>query len=171
MWQERPFHHLTLSQIEDALEPFRGDIQQQPPLYSAIKQGGQPLYKLARQGKTDVERPFRAVTIHELTLIRWEARHFLIPTHSLRFWHLHSLTGARFGRSIGLRRTPHRPAAAGGGHVWCKKRPFPWTISPQTIWQHICCRLIQPLPIYPGSICQKRPLPPILQGKLVPRNG
>ena len=69
---ERPFTHLSLSQIQDALEPFRGDIQQQPPLYSAIKQGGQPLYKLARQGKTDVERPFRPVIIRELTLLGWE---------------------------------------------------------------------------------------------------
>ena len=68
---ERPFTHLTLSQIQDTLEAFRGEIQQQPPLYSAIKQGGQPLYKLARQGKTEVERPFRAVTIHELTLLNW----------------------------------------------------------------------------------------------------
>lgn len=69
---ERPLPHLTPSQIEAALEPFRGEILQQPPLYSAIKQGGQPLYKLARQGKMDVERPYRAVTIHELTLLRWE---------------------------------------------------------------------------------------------------
>ena len=69
---ERPFTHLSLSQIQDALESFRGDIQQQPPLYSAIKQGGQPLYKLARQGKTDVERPFRPVIIRELTLLGWE---------------------------------------------------------------------------------------------------
>ena len=69
---ERPFTHLSLSQIQDALESFRGDIQQQPPLYSAIKQGGQPLYKLARQGKMDVERPFRPVIIRELTLLGWE---------------------------------------------------------------------------------------------------
>ncbi len=69
---ERPFTHLTLNQIQAALEPFRGDIQQQPPLYSAIKQGGQPLYKLARQGKKDVERPFRPVTIHELILQKWD---------------------------------------------------------------------------------------------------
>jgi tRNA pseudouridine55 synthase len=76
---ERPFVHLTLSQINQALERFRGDIQQQPPLYSAIKQGGQPLYKLARQGKVDVARPFRAVTIQELTLLSWEP-----PNLSLR---------------------------------------------------------------------------------------
>lgn len=68
---ERPFSHLTLSQIKDALKPFRGVIQQRPPLYSAVKQGGQPLYKLARQGVTDVERPYRTVTIHELTPISW----------------------------------------------------------------------------------------------------
>lgn len=69
---ERPFTHLTRHQIQDSLEPFHGEIQQQPPLYSAVKQGGQPLYKLARQGKKDVARPFRTVTIHELTLLKWE---------------------------------------------------------------------------------------------------
>jgi tRNA pseudouridine55 synthase len=77
--RERPFTHLTLNQIQDMLSSFRGDIQQQPPLYSAIKQGGQPLYKLARQGKGDLARPFRPVTIHELTLLSWDP-----PNLSLR---------------------------------------------------------------------------------------
>jgi len=69
---ERPFTHITLHQIQDTLDSFRGEIQQQPPLYSAVKQDGQPLYKLARQGKKDVTRPFRTVTIHELTLLKWD---------------------------------------------------------------------------------------------------
>ncbi|MBN2305239.1 MAG: tRNA pseudouridine(55) synthase TruB [Anaerolineae bacterium] len=54
-----------------ALDAFRGDIQQVPPMYSAIKQGGKKLYELARAGQ-EVERPARAVTIHRLDLIVWE---------------------------------------------------------------------------------------------------
>lgn len=65
---ERPFTHLTSSQIEQALEPFRGPIQQKPPIYSAIKKDGQPLYKLARAG-VEVDVPSRDVTIHALEIL------------------------------------------------------------------------------------------------------
>jgi len=56
--------------IEAALSSFAGHIEQVPPMYSALKQGGQPLYKLARQGKT-VERKPRAVDIYEICLLDW----------------------------------------------------------------------------------------------------
>ncbi|MCD4685091.1 MAG: tRNA pseudouridine(55) synthase TruB [Anaerolineae bacterium] len=58
--------------LRAALEPFRGDIMQIPPMYSAIKQGGKKLYDLAREGK-EVERPPRPVTISRLDLLMWEA--------------------------------------------------------------------------------------------------
>ena len=51
--------------IERALAGFRGEIQQVPPMFSALKRDGQPLYKLARQG-IEVERKPRAVTIYQL---------------------------------------------------------------------------------------------------------
>jgi tRNA pseudouridine55 synthase len=51
-----------------ALERFRGEIEQVPPMYSAIKHDGKPLYELAREGQT-VERAPRKVEIHELELI------------------------------------------------------------------------------------------------------
>jgi tRNA pseudouridine55 synthase len=54
-----------------ALDQFRGDIEQIPPMYSAIKQGGKKLYNLARAGQ-DVERPARAVTIYRLDLTGWD---------------------------------------------------------------------------------------------------
>ena len=65
---ERPFTHLTIAQIEQALAPFRGPIQQKPPIYSAIKKDGQPLYKLARAG-VEVDVPARKVTIHALDIL------------------------------------------------------------------------------------------------------
>jgi tRNA pseudouridine55 synthase len=58
---------LTAAQVEAALQPFRGDIEQIPSMFSAIKIDGQPLYKLARAGQ-EVERAPRAVTVFELEL-------------------------------------------------------------------------------------------------------
>lgn len=54
-----------------ALAQFRGDIEQVPPMYSALKRDGQPLYALARAGQT-VEREARRVTVHELELMARE---------------------------------------------------------------------------------------------------
>ena len=54
--------------LEGALEGFRGDILQVPPMYSAIKIGGKKLYELARKGR-EVERPARPVTIKALELL------------------------------------------------------------------------------------------------------
>ena len=53
--------------VRDALEHFLGDIEQIPPMYSAVKQDGVPLHKLARQGR-EVERPPKRVRIDRLEL-------------------------------------------------------------------------------------------------------
>lgn len=65
--QERPVH-VTDAQLETALTQFRGEIKQVPPMYSAIKRQGQPLYKLARQG-IEVERAARHITIYGLRVL------------------------------------------------------------------------------------------------------
>jgi len=52
----------------DALSRFRGTIEQVPPMYSALKRDGRPLYEYARQG-IELERPARTVTIQELRLL------------------------------------------------------------------------------------------------------
>lgn len=57
----------TARSVQEALDQFRGGIMQRPPMYSAIKQDGTPLYKLARKG-VEVERALRPVTIYSLTL-------------------------------------------------------------------------------------------------------
>ena len=63
---------VTGAQLEQVLEKFRGEIQQIPPMYSALKINGQKLCDLARKGK-EVERQPRPVTIYELTLLSMEA--------------------------------------------------------------------------------------------------
>ena len=65
--EERPVQ-VSREQLEAALEKFRGDILQVPPMYSAIKINGKKLYELARKGR-EVERPARAVTIKALEIL------------------------------------------------------------------------------------------------------
>ena len=57
--------HVSESDIFNVLPRFTGDIQQVPPMHSALKRDGRPLYELARQG-IEVERAPRAVTIHAI---------------------------------------------------------------------------------------------------------
>ncbi len=59
------------AKIEKTLQSFRGSIQQTPPMYSAVKHRGQPLYKLARAG-IEVERKSRPVKIHRLEIVDWQ---------------------------------------------------------------------------------------------------
>ncbi len=65
---------LTREQLEQALTEFEGDIKQVPSMYSALKHNGQPLYKLAREGK-EVEREPRSVTIFEIKLLDFRPGH------------------------------------------------------------------------------------------------
>ena len=58
----------TTAEIEQACQALTGEIQQIPPMYSALHHSGQRLYDLARQGKT-VVRPARPVTIHQFKLL------------------------------------------------------------------------------------------------------
>ena len=60
----------TEDDIEKVLTNFRGAIEQIPPMHSALKHNGQPLYKLARQG-IEIERKVRHVTIHELNIVEF----------------------------------------------------------------------------------------------------
>jgi tRNA pseudouridine55 synthase len=66
---ERPVQ-VTQAEFLAALENFRGEIQQIPPMYSALKVNGQKLYELARKGK-EVERKPRTVTIHALECLEF----------------------------------------------------------------------------------------------------
>ena len=67
--EQRPVA-VTQAQLEEALEQFRGEIQQIPPMYSALKVNGQKLYQLARKGK-EVSRPSRSVTIFRLECLEF----------------------------------------------------------------------------------------------------
>lgn len=66
--RERPVPELTLPQIDAALRELTGRIQQRPPIYSALKRGGEPLYAKARRGES-VEVEPRPVEVHDFRLL------------------------------------------------------------------------------------------------------
>lgn len=62
---------VSTEQVKEMLSHFVGELQQVPPMYSALKVGGKKLYELAREGK-EVERKARPITIYELELLKAE---------------------------------------------------------------------------------------------------
>lgn len=68
--EERPFEHVTREQVEAQMAALVGDSFQTPPMVSAIKVAGVPLYKLARKGE-EIERKPRFVHIYRFTLTEW----------------------------------------------------------------------------------------------------
>lgn len=75
--RERDASHVQREDVERLLPFFRGEIDQIPPMYSAIKQGGQKLYELARAGK-EIERQARRVRIDALDITDWSPPQFTL---------------------------------------------------------------------------------------------
>jgi tRNA pseudouridine55 synthase len=75
---ERPVDGITAERIQQVLSTFIGEIEQLPPMYSALKHQGKRLYELAREG-LEVEREPRRVTIHSLALSKMD-----LPTFELK---------------------------------------------------------------------------------------
>jgi tRNA pseudouridine55 synthase len=90
---------IDFARLESALEPFRGIIQQTPPMYSAIKHRGQPLYKLARAG-ISVERKSRTVKINRLELINWQSPLATVEIECSKGTYIRSLAND-LGQSLG----------------------------------------------------------------------
>jgi len=115
--EERPVPALDGRRIEEALAPFRGTIEQVPPMYSALKHGGRPLHRLARAGM-EVEREPRRVVVHRLEVLGHGAREIRVRVVCSKGTYVRCLAGD-VGERLGcgghlaaLRRT-----AAGGFRV------------------------------------------------------
>ena len=91
---------LSRNQIEGALGAFRGEIEQVPPMYSALKKDGQRLYDLARQG-VDVERERRRVNIKKLELVEiTDEGHWILDVVCSKGTYIRSLADD-LGRALG----------------------------------------------------------------------
>lgn len=104
------WQHLTEAAVRTALATFAGAIEQRPPAYSAIKQGGVPLHKLARRGVA-VEAPLREVTVYTIEVLDLQLPDVVFDVWCSKGTYVRSLAhdlGARLGcgaHLTALRRT------------------------------------------------------------------
>ena len=89
----------TPADTEAVLARFRGLIEQIPPMYSALKRDGKPLYEYARQG-IELERAPRRVTIHELKLTAWNGTRFELEVACSKGTYVRTLA-ADIGAALG----------------------------------------------------------------------
>ena len=90
---------VTEAELLSVLPEFTGEIDQIPPMYSAVKIGGQKLYELARRGK-DIERPARRVNIYSIDLIGRERGDFVLDVRCSKGTYIRTLAhdiGKRLG--------------------------------------------------------------------------
>jgi len=95
--------------LEQVLEQFRGEIEQVPPMYSALKRDGKPLYEYARAGVT-LERQARRVTIHALELLEFRAPYLHLRVRCSKGTYVRVL-GEDIGAALGC-----------GGHLQALRR-------------------------------------------------
>lgn len=86
-------------QVETVLRGFVGNIEQTPPMYSALKRGGKPLYAYARAGQTVVRKP-RRITIHDITLYDFVAERLKIGVRCSKGTYIRVLA-EDIGRALG----------------------------------------------------------------------
>ncbi len=91
--------NLEIGQISAVLERFVGDISQVPPMHSALKRDGRPLYELARQG-IEVEREARAVTIRRIDLLAFGSNRLQIRVACSKGTYIRVLA-ADIGQALG----------------------------------------------------------------------
>ncbi len=87
--EEKPVS-VTENEFLSVLEQFRGEIQQIPPMYSALKVNGQKLYDLARQGR-EVERKSRTITIFKLECLEFSGTTARILVHCSKGTYIRTL--------------------------------------------------------------------------------
>lgn len=95
----RPVEPYSRERVEQVLAQFRGEIEQLPPMYSALKHHGQPLYKLAREG-IEVERTPRRITIFELTLLDQQPDRLTLETFCSKGTYIRTLV-EEIGEQLG----------------------------------------------------------------------
>jgi tRNA pseudouridine55 synthase len=92
-------HRPSRAEVDTVLNKFSGELQQTPPIYSAIKVGGQRAYKLARSGKQVVIEP-RMVTIYSIDNVKYNYPKLFLSVHVSSGTYIRSLA-EDIGRELG----------------------------------------------------------------------
>jgi len=128
------------ARMRGALEEFPRDYSQIPPMHSALKQGGRPLYEYARAGETR-ERAPRQIRIHAMRLIDWQSPDLCFDVQCTKGAYMRVLAedlAARLdtlGHLTGLRRLGVAPFTDAPNGL-CR----PWTACPGRSARRYCCR-------------------------------
>ena len=120
---------ITRAAIDDALQAFRGELRQVPSMYSAVKQGGQPLYKLARQG-IEVEREARPITVYRNDIVCFEGDELTLDIHCSKGTYVRTIA-ADLGAALGC-----------GAHVFALRRTMagPYGEGDLVTLEELACR-------------------------------
>jgi len=115
--QNCPVPAIDSEHLTQQLNQFVGEIEQVPPMYSALKHQGKPLYEYARAG-IEIERPARKVTIHQLELTNWQSPRLTFGVHCSKGTYIRTLAEdiatalGSCAHLVELRRTIVEPFAA-----------------------------------------------------------
>jgi tRNA pseudouridine55 synthase len=121
---------VTEDMLQAVITRFRGAQQQLPPMYSAVKVGGQPLYKAARAGRT-VEREERSIAIHQLEIVAVHGRDVVLRIVCSKGTYIRTLC-ADIGEALGV-----------GGHLLTleRRRVGPLAIEQAMTLDQVAARL------------------------------
>ena len=97
--ETKPVPDLSIGEIQACLQQFTGEIDQIPPMYSALKHNGKKLYELAREGKT-IERKARRIEIFDLKLLDFSKDSLTMEVFCSKGTYIRSLT-EDIGRTLG----------------------------------------------------------------------
>lgn len=96
---EMPVPNISETDLNHCLAQFTGEIDQVPPMYSALKHQGKKLYELARAGKT-IDRPARRIRIYSLTLLGFDQTNLQLDVHCSKGTYIRSLA-EDIGQALG----------------------------------------------------------------------
>ncbi len=138
--EQLPVPALTFEQMQASIAPFRGQVLQIPPMYSALKVAGKRLYELARAGET-VERQPRAIHFYRIDLLNFDGAFFELRVHSSKGAYIRTLI-EDIGAAIGcgavvtqLRRIGVGPWLVESPQVESPMRDVPLGNEPQSrLW-------------------------------------
>jgi tRNA pseudouridine55 synthase len=115
--ESKDISFLSEADLFDAVQTFKGVIKQKPPMYSAVKIGGQTLYKLARKG-IEIDRPDRTVHVYDIRITSIDIPYFDLAISCSKGTYIRSLCddiGIKLG--TGAHMTGLERKAVGGFHV------------------------------------------------------
>jgi len=130
--QRSPLESVTEARIREVIGGFEGRIQQVPPMYSAVKVGGVPLYKAARAGR-DVERQAREVTVFRLEVVSIHLPDVMLRVSCSKGTYIRTLC-ADIGEKLGV-----------GGHMatLIRERVGPLVVEQALTVDEVEARLVQ----------------------------